>query len=280
VDLRCVDAGNEDVVVVGHRERNRQHDRRILDRRIRARAIHQRVEEGCMLRGVELHSAETRLDPHQAVGIVPEMNGLNLLHTAHEQPRANEQHHRQRGLNDEKRRSESRPLAGAIAWSGLERGGDIGTAGLKNWRKPCEQARHQRAQCGECQHTPVGERVFPFDLRHQRGAQYLTAPLRDRHTRSGAEESQQATLDEKLTGETRPAHAECDAHGDLAPPLERPSQKKIADVRAGDEQHDRRNAEKQRRDFGVGRRRRPALVEHRANDRARLRDVDRCRPRR
>ena len=68
-----------------------------------------------MLRRVELHSAEPRLDPHQAVGVVAEMNRLNLLHAAHEQPGADEQHDRQRGLNDEQRRAESRPLAGSVA---------------------------------------------------------------------------------------------------------------------------------------------------------------------
>ena len=54
-----------------------------------------------MLRRVELHSAESRLDPQQAVGVVAEMNGLNLLHAAHEQPCADEQHDGERGLNDE-----------------------------------------------------------------------------------------------------------------------------------------------------------------------------------
>ena len=51
------------------------------------------------------------------------------------------------------------------------------------------------------------------------------------------------TFNEQLSNEASATHAKRDAHRDLAPPAQRSAEQQIADVRAGDEQHDARDTE-------------------------------------
>ena len=110
-----------------------------------ARAFDQRVEQRRVLRRVELHTAEPRLDPQQTVRVVAEMHRLNLLYAAHEQSRADEQHDGERGLNDEQGSPKSRPLARAFTRARLERGGDIRASRLKDRRETGEQPGDERS---------------------------------------------------------------------------------------------------------------------------------------
>ena len=71
---------------------------------------------------------------------------------------------------------------------------------------------------------------------------------------------------EQLAEQSRPAHAERDANGDLATPADGARQQQVGDVGAGDQQHDERDAAQPRGGARHARRLRAALGEHRRGD--------------
>ena len=124
---------------------------------------------------------------------------------------------------------------------------------MKNRREPGEQSA-DNARCAPANSSTrrSASARLRFDVRQQHRAQDVAAPLRERRGRRRRPSSrQQQTLDEQLADEPPAADAERDAHRDLAATLKRASEQQVADVRARDQQHDRRDADQPRGDLGV-----------------------------
>jgi hypothetical protein len=66
-------------------------------------------------------------------------------------------------------------------------------------------------------------------------------PARHEPRGETAERGQHQTFGQRLREQTAPAHAERDADRDLAATTESAREHEVGDVRAGDEQHDRRD---------------------------------------
>ena len=140
---------------------------RILDAGIAQRALDQRSSQRDMLRASRAsRRACASSTQSKLVGVVAEVQRLNVLQTAHEQSRADEQHDRERRLQHEQRGAHARALAVPLARPGLERRRDVRASRLKDRRESSEQSRRERASRRRTAATrAVGERVVPLDLR-------------------------------------------------------------------------------------------------------------------
>ena len=136
-----------------------------------------------------LHAARIEADVQQAVGVVAHPDILDVDEAAQKQARANEQHHRQRGLADEQAGAYARPLDGAFARARLEHGRHVVAARLKHRRDAGEQAGQRGKRRDDREQPRIGER----GRRRQRGIEQralhdAAANLRDKQAGNAAEQ--------------------------------------------------------------------------------------------
>jgi hypothetical protein len=168
------------------------------------------------------------------------------------QPGADEEHHRERDLDDDQTLPEQLLSAThRIATAVLEHQREGGTGGLQCGHEAEEKCREE---CGEEREAEDGAvDADAVDARKVRGLErheQANASQRDEQPERCPRERDDTALDEELTHDADPRGAECGAHGELAFARRGAGEEEIRDVRAGDEQDERHGAE-QRPDDGA-----------------------------
>ena len=97
----------------------------------------------------------------------------------------------------------------------------------------------------------------------QEGAHRRRRPASENEGAQRAEKHEESALDEALAYEPSARRSKREPYGDLARARQTAQQEKIRDVRAGDQQHEKRNHPHPHRDFGVVARRRAACGDDR-----------------
>ena len=177
---------------------------------------------------------EARIDPHQ------------LHEAADEQPRANQQHDRQRDFCDDQQAAQALATCtrGAGPSAVLERARQVGTRRLQRRNDPEEETGHQGRCHGRREHAQVeADRGDAREAGGQPGANRLDAEIREQDAERRATQGEHHPFDEQRAHQPPPARTERRPDSHLAAADRRPRQHQVGDVGARDQQHQRHRAE-------------------------------------
>ena len=186
-----------------------------------------------------LVAAVERDEPHEA---------------AQEQPRADQQHERERHLRDGQRRP--RPVrpqqpeaARRLRTSLVQRAHQTDSRPLERRRRAEEQPDDDRQPHGEHdRHRVDAHLVEPRDLDRDERGRGVQDDGRRGQAEQAAAQAQRHALGQELPHQAAPAGAERRAHGQRPPPGHPAREKQPRDVDAGDQQHQhRRRRQRQQR---------------------------------
>ena len=225
------------------------------DAREPARPRGELVEQASCVRVAQARAVLTDLRHEQMVRVDADIQRTDVAETANEEPRAREQHDRERRLHHEQRRSRSRALHGSFACAGLERSGQLRSARLERRHQRRENAGEQSDDRGEREHAKIDGTSRPRPFAEQPAADGARADFRDDERAGRAEHREQQPLGQQLHHEAPTPDAERQAHRNLATPAQRAHEQQVRDVRARDQQHDDRDGREQLADSHLVRRR-------------------------
>lgn len=164
-------------------------------------------------------------------------------------------------------------MVGSFARAGLERPRQVAAAAEDRGREPGQQAGRRCRRESKAERPPIGDRghrrVPAQEHRTERGA----TPLRRTDPNQSARGGEHQALGEALRRQPRTTRAERDPHCGLATAPENAREKEVRDIRAGDEQHDRGDADCPERGTRLEVRIRPAADSECGSEGARLREV-------
>src|SRR5262249_13501298 len=185
-------------------------------------------------------------EEQQFLLIEAEVDLLQVVEGAYEQPRADEQQQRQRYLQDDQSFAQSRHRAGS-APALLDRRRQIQSGRAQRWRQAEQNSGQHRDDDGESQHAPIYAEVdfggqkarVPVCQRRERAL----APEREDDAERAAQRREQDALGQQLPDQTSPPGADRKPHADLRPSQRRARQQQVRHVGAGDQQYERDDAE-------------------------------------
>ena len=218
------------------REQRRHRHRRRPNARQGLEALHALLKEAGSIGGVELGRAWDRSNEHEVVRVVPDVDALEVVERSEKQTRPNEQHERNRHLRHEQASAEDVVRARDAAAAFFQRGSDIDARRLKRRRDAEDHADEGGDGGHDCQRAHI-ERARRADRRRQ---QLLTA-VGDQDAERAAHAGEQQAFGQQLPDQPRARRSHRQADGQLA--LAEPGARKeqVRDVRAYQQQHQRRD---------------------------------------
>ncbi len=231
------------------------HLRRAAHARQRRRATQQLVVEGGGLHGV-CRARGRKLEGHRQEVLSPEA-GVDREHARealHQQPRAHEEHERERDLGDDEQVAHAaRATRAGAARALLHRLLQVGARGRERGREAEDDAGQKRQAEGEEEYVRVERELTQVgharELRrgYQRDEQ-VGAPQREHEPRAAAHEREQHALRQKLTHHAPARSAERRPQRDLFAPRRRAREQEVGDVGAGDQKHEADRAQEREED--------------------------------
>ena len=182
------------------------------------------------------------LDDDHAIRIDAERERPHVPEAAHEQARADEQHHGQRGLRDRQRVAHPRSLSAALSHALFERVGEVDARRAPRRQQPDERPTAMASTAEAAKHASIDRRRRPVDPREDDRAREAAQPVRDDQPAGRAGTGEQQRFDEQQAHQTRSPGAERRTQRDLARSAQSAREQQVRDVRAGDQQHDERDA--------------------------------------
>ncbi len=160
---------------------------------------------------------------------------------AHEESRADEQHHRQRDLDDDEQVAEREAvLSRDPAALGLHRVVGIDACRAQGGDGPEDHGRRDGDAGREPEHAPVEGHLQVHVVRGGRQLPHEQAaePAGEDEAEHGAESREHEALAQELPRQPGARRAERQAHAQLVPPRRRAREQQVGDVGARDEQHE------------------------------------------
>ena len=114
-----------------------------------------------------------------------------MTQAAHEQPRSDKQHNRQRALHDEQTHTRARATVGALAGTRLEIPREVEAQRLHTGGEPGEEAGEEGGRAREHHRAGVAHHAHVRGIGQEPGAQHRTAPLGHEQSRHAAARRQQ-----------------------------------------------------------------------------------------
>jgi hypothetical protein len=173
------------------------------------------------------------------------------LQTADKQPSANEEHHGERGLNEQQRAPRRRSMHVTFAHAFFQGAGQLRAARLK---RRGETGEHSRRECGERrvhQDSAIDRRINPLDVGEQHTPYELAAPPNDEDRCDTAKCAEHEALEHEQANQAPASNAQRHAQRNLAPAFDTASEQEVRHVGAGEEQHEQRDCAQQERHFGI-----------------------------
>ena len=186
--------------------------------------------------------AGVQRDLQQALGIEAHVQAHQVPQRLHEESGADQQEHRQANLAGHQRAAEAaRALRRAVSVARSQGGREIDLRGTPRGSEPEQQRAQQRHSGGKAQDARVEPERQAFGRRRQgqHRKDDRDSPAREHQGKDAAQRGQHRALDQVLQDQPRPAGAERGAHRQLTPPRAVSHHQQVADIRAGNQQHQR-----------------------------------------
>ena len=179
----------------------------------------------------------------------PEVHPAHVDEALGEEARRHEERHRQRDLRGGERRAEPRRRSAArrLTALSLQRRHEIRTRAVQRRKQSEEQAGADRERAGEERDRAIDLQTYRVGgLRRQHRRYQIQRPARDEDAADAAKDGEQARFPEQLTDQLAAARADRQPDGHLAGARGAAREQQVRDVRAGDHEHERRDAEEER----------------------------------